>query len=462
MQDAPSDGHPERWGNHGAGPLRDPYIVLDVPYNATTAEIRAAYKQKALQYHPDRNAKYDQQRQAQAAVSFNEIGEAYEAIGGGDSAFPVEVAWKDLMKRVTPNTWSEMILQDPMTKLQMSVEFLHTADVKMSEHNWGAALREFQAVVKLLQREVIDRDNLPPIVWQQISEVVGCCYTRSAGCLIGLTKAECAKHMDFRQTDAPGLFEQIAESVSNALLYSESVKLELLLHQAEAALLQQQLELAATMLQRCRGAMRTEVKRRMMQGVPPSTSNPLLPHLEQLEMDLQTRVRWGAQPPRPDSAPLHFVRSIPASENPTQHLAAVAMPIPAPLLQLTQSPAVEAGSSCGYYRATEHGFVSVAAELTLLAVPQAPKSRFQMRKAQHDNEVRMRQHKVTALQKSVQKDQELIAKQAQEQLMVIESQELLATHNYLFQEAERQRKQTAVELAAMPLAERSLAISKVS
>jgi len=53
---------------------RDYYEVLGVPRNASTEEIKKAFRRLAMQYHPDRN------REASAEAKFKEIGEAYEVL----------------------------------------------------------------------------------------------------------------------------------------------------------------------------------------------------------------------------------------------------------------------------------------------------------------------------------------------------------------------------------------------
>ena len=53
---------------------RDYYEVLGVTKTATEAELKAAYRKQALQWHPDRNRTKD------AEVKFKEINEAYEVL----------------------------------------------------------------------------------------------------------------------------------------------------------------------------------------------------------------------------------------------------------------------------------------------------------------------------------------------------------------------------------------------
>lgn len=54
---------------------RDYYDVLDVAKSATAEEIKKAYRQKALQYHPDKNP-----GNKEAEEKFKEAAEAYEVL----------------------------------------------------------------------------------------------------------------------------------------------------------------------------------------------------------------------------------------------------------------------------------------------------------------------------------------------------------------------------------------------
>ncbi|MGL6070261.1 DnaJ domain-containing protein [Craterilacuibacter sp.] len=58
--------------------MKDYYALLGVSPDATPAVIKASYRKKAFQYHPDRNPDPD------AAHKFREVQEAYEALSDGD------------------------------------------------------------------------------------------------------------------------------------------------------------------------------------------------------------------------------------------------------------------------------------------------------------------------------------------------------------------------------------------
>jgi DnaJ homolog subfamily B member 9 len=60
--------------------LKDYYEVLGVPHEATSQEIKNAYRQLALRFHPDRNTQNDGQKLL-AEEKFRQIAEAYETLG---------------------------------------------------------------------------------------------------------------------------------------------------------------------------------------------------------------------------------------------------------------------------------------------------------------------------------------------------------------------------------------------
>ncbi|OJW95252.1 DnaJ domain-containing protein [Thiobacillus sp. 65-1402] len=54
--------------------MQDSYGILGISPTATADSIKAAYRKKAAQYHPDKNPSAD------ASVRFREIQEAYEVL----------------------------------------------------------------------------------------------------------------------------------------------------------------------------------------------------------------------------------------------------------------------------------------------------------------------------------------------------------------------------------------------
>jgi DnaJ-class molecular chaperone len=58
--------------------MQDHYQKLGIPPSATPDVIKAAYRKKAAQYHPDKNQSPD------AAMRFREAQEAYEVLGDAE------------------------------------------------------------------------------------------------------------------------------------------------------------------------------------------------------------------------------------------------------------------------------------------------------------------------------------------------------------------------------------------
>ena len=58
---------------------RDFYDILGVDKNATEAEIKKAYRKKAIQFHPDKNPD-----NKEAEEKFKEAAEAYEILSNAE------------------------------------------------------------------------------------------------------------------------------------------------------------------------------------------------------------------------------------------------------------------------------------------------------------------------------------------------------------------------------------------
>lgn len=58
--------------------LKDPYDTLGLASNATSAEIKQAYRRRAAIYHPDKNSAPD------AAMLFREVQEAYALLSDAE------------------------------------------------------------------------------------------------------------------------------------------------------------------------------------------------------------------------------------------------------------------------------------------------------------------------------------------------------------------------------------------
>ncbi len=63
---------------------RDYYEVLGVSKNATPEELKKAYRQKAIQYHPDRQQGKSEAEKKEAEEKFKEAAEAYDVLSNPD------------------------------------------------------------------------------------------------------------------------------------------------------------------------------------------------------------------------------------------------------------------------------------------------------------------------------------------------------------------------------------------
>jgi DnaJ like chaperone protein len=75
-----SEGAQDRSQRFASDPAADPYAVLGVPEGASQDDIRAAYRQLAAQYHPDKLAHLGEEFQSLAEQKFKAIQSAYDAL----------------------------------------------------------------------------------------------------------------------------------------------------------------------------------------------------------------------------------------------------------------------------------------------------------------------------------------------------------------------------------------------
>jgi len=60
--------------------LKTPFTILQIPFEATKEEIKKAYRQMVLQYHPDKTAHLGEEQAQEAHLKFLEIIEAYQEL----------------------------------------------------------------------------------------------------------------------------------------------------------------------------------------------------------------------------------------------------------------------------------------------------------------------------------------------------------------------------------------------
>jgi DnaJ-domain-containing protein 1 len=68
-------------GSRSTSSAKDPYVVLNVPRNATQDEITASYKKLAQMYHPDKVAGLAPEYYEIAETKMKDINAAYAQIG---------------------------------------------------------------------------------------------------------------------------------------------------------------------------------------------------------------------------------------------------------------------------------------------------------------------------------------------------------------------------------------------
>jgi len=75
-----SEGTQDRSQRFASDQAMDPYTILGVPEGASQEDIRAAYRQLAAQYHPDKLAHLGEEFQILAEQKFKAIQSAYDTL----------------------------------------------------------------------------------------------------------------------------------------------------------------------------------------------------------------------------------------------------------------------------------------------------------------------------------------------------------------------------------------------
>lgn len=76
--------------------MKNYYEILGLPFGASLAEIRTAYRKLALQYHPDKNV-----NNQFAADKFIEINEAYTVLSNKDKSYFYHLEYTEYLQQPT-------------------------------------------------------------------------------------------------------------------------------------------------------------------------------------------------------------------------------------------------------------------------------------------------------------------------------------------------------------------------
>lgn len=113
--------------------MRDPYEVLGVPRSATQEQVKAAYRELAKKYHPDRFI--DSPLAENANKKMQEINEAYDAIisgNRGDSSY----SGPGYAGQYSYNTYQQVKELMQMNRLQEAEEALERMDRNFRDAQW--------------------------------------------------------------------------------------------------------------------------------------------------------------------------------------------------------------------------------------------------------------------------------------------------------------------------------------
>lgn len=113
--------------------MRDPYEVLGVPRSATQEQVKAAYRELAKKYHPDRFI--DSPLAENANKKMQEINEAYDAIISGnrsDSSY----SGPGYSGEYSYNTYQQVRAFMQQNKLQEAEQALENMDRSFRDAQW--------------------------------------------------------------------------------------------------------------------------------------------------------------------------------------------------------------------------------------------------------------------------------------------------------------------------------------
>lgn len=107
----------------------DYYVILDVDFNATTEQIKAAYHDLARRFHPDKNNRDDRSRR-EAAVIFDKIRTAYEVLSNPERRRIYDAVGAEGLKH---REW--MIVSRHMTNDDIRKEFMRAQKEDLERKN---------------------------------------------------------------------------------------------------------------------------------------------------------------------------------------------------------------------------------------------------------------------------------------------------------------------------------------
>ena len=127
------------------------HSILGVPYNASQAEIRKAYRQLALTYHPDRNPSPD------AAEQFRTIQEAYERLSRYSYITPIDTTPEKKVEVDVPHvirTLFEIYNKYHSRKLHVTFMFSRSNDYSVKRVNRTKISIDIDVVLPLNTRRI--------------------------------------------------------------------------------------------------------------------------------------------------------------------------------------------------------------------------------------------------------------------------------------------------------------------